>query len=151
MPDDVTQQVIAQIEALIGADKKIAIPPKVFLDMQGRFTGYEKERSLRSVFPIFERYEGPSGVMQGGMIAAAFDNTYGPFSYLTTSRYCITLNLNTSFVRPSLTADKELTIEVRLVDKTKQFLLLEGSAWNAQGKLIAQSTSQMMIVPATAS
>lgn len=147
MQDEFTRQIIAEIEALIGADKKIEIPPKVFREMQGRFVAYEKGKSLRAAFPVVERYEGPSGVMQGGMVTAAFDNIYGPFSYLLTASYCITLNLSTSFIRPITRQDGELTVEVGLVDRTKQLLLLDGKAWNPQGKLIAQSTSQWLVLP----
>lgn len=144
--DEITGQIIAEIEALIGADKKIAIPPKIFRDMQGRFIAHEKGKSLRAAFPVLERYEGPSGVMQGGMVTAAFDNVYGPFSYLLTGSYCITVNLSTSFVRPITGQDGELIVEVSLVDRTKQFLLLDGKAFSPQGKLIAQSTSQWFVV-----
>lgn len=147
MQDEFTRQIIAEIEALIGADKKIEIPPKVFREMQGRFVAYEKGKSLRAAFPVVERYEGPSGVMQGGMVTAAFDNIYGPFSYLLTASYCITLNLSTSFIRPITRQDGELTVEVGLVDRTKQLLLLDGKAWNPQGKLVAQSTSQWLVLP----
>ncbi len=144
--DELTRQIIGEIEALIGADKTFAIPPKVFREMEGRFVAYEKGSSLTAAFPVLERYEGPSGVMQGGMITAAFDNVYGPFSYLLTASYCITVNLNTSFVRPIARQDGELIVEVTLVDRTKQFLLLDGTARNPQGKLVAQSTSQWFVV-----
>ena len=147
MQDDAfTRQIIGEIEALIGADKQFALPPKIFRDMEGRFVAYEKGKSLTAAFPVLERYEGPSGVMQGGMISAAFDNVYGPFSYLLTSSYCITVNLNTSFVRPITRQEGEILVEVTLVDRTKQFLLLDGTARNPQGKLIAQSTSQWFVV-----
>jgi acyl-coenzyme A thioesterase PaaI-like protein len=146
MQDDLTRQIIAEIEALIGGDKKIELPPKVFKEMQGRFVAYEKGKSLRAAFPVLERYEGPSGVMQGGMVTAAFDNVYGPFSYLLTSSYCITVNLNTSFVRPITRQEGELIVEVNLVDRTKQFLLLDGRAYNPQGKLIAQCSSQWLVI-----
>ena len=144
--NELTQQIIAQIESLIGNDKKLAVPPKVFRDMQGQFIAYDQGKSLRAAFPVLERYEGPTGVMQGGMIAAAFDNVCGPLSYLLTSSYCITVNLNTSFVRPITRQDGELIVEIGLVDRTKQFLLLDGKAVNPQGKLIAPSTSQWFVV-----
>ncbi|WP_437587469.1 PaaI family thioesterase [Sorangium sp. So ce1000] len=146
MQDEFTSQIIAEIEALFGSSKNVEVPPKIFRDMQGRFVAYEKGKSLRAAFPILERYEGPSGVMQGGMVAAAFDNVYGPFSYLVTAAYCITMNLSTSFVRPITRQEGELIIEVGLVERTKQFLVLDGKASNAQGKLIAHSTSQWFVV-----
>ncbi len=144
--DDLSAQIIAEIQALVGADTRMVLPPKVFRDMQGRFLAHEKGRSLRAAFPVLERYEGPSGVMQGGMVTAAFDNVYGPLSYLLTASYCITTNLSTSFVRPITRQDGELIVEVGLIERTKQFLLLDGRALTPQGKLIAHSTSQWFVV-----
>jgi uncharacterized protein (TIGR00369 family) len=147
MQDEFTRQIIAEIEALIGGDKKVEVPPKVFVDMQGRFLAYEKGKSLRAAFPILERYEGPTGVMQGGIVVAAFDNVFGPFSYLVTSSYCLTVNLSTSFIRPITRQEGELVVEASLVDRTKQILLLDGKAYTPQGKLVAQCSSQWLVIP----
>ena len=59
------------------------IPPPVFEDMQGDFIDFSADENyLISRFPVLERYCNPYGTMQGGMIAAAIDNTLGPLSML---------------------------------------------------------------------
>jgi len=80
------------------------------------------------------------------MIAAAFDNTYGPFSYLLVKGPCTTLELNVSFVRPTSIKDKDLIVEVNVLSKTKTQLLMEGKAHTPEGKLVATSTTRMMIL-----
>lgn len=146
MDDEFTEQIIGEIKKLIGPDTRVMMPPKVFRDMQGRFLAYDAGKSLRAAYPVLERYEGPTGIMQGGIIIAAFDSVYGAFSYLLTSCFCATLSLNTSFVRPITRRDGEIIIEVGVIDHTKQFLLMEGKAFNPQGKLLARCTSQCFIV-----
>ncbi len=62
------------------------LPPPVFTYMQGEFLEYDPERGvLTNRFPVLEKYLNPYGAMQGGMVAAAVDNTLGPLSMLVAS------------------------------------------------------------------
>jgi acyl-coenzyme A thioesterase PaaI-like protein len=61
----------------------VLIPPPVFTKMNGRVVEYDESRKiLKVIFPIYPEYLNPFGYMQGGMIAAAIDNTFGPLSML---------------------------------------------------------------------
>ncbi len=56
-------------------------PPPVFEIMQGEFLSYDLEQTILIVrFPVLENWLNPYGIMQGGMLAAAIDNTIGPLS-----------------------------------------------------------------------
>lgn len=58
-------------------------PPPVFTTLQGQFAALDLERGiLETRFPVLERYLNPYHTLQGGMIAAAVDNTLGPLSVL---------------------------------------------------------------------
>jgi len=60
-----------------------AFPPPVFALMKGEFVELDLDAGLLSArFPVLESYLNPYGSMQGGMIAAAVDNTLGPLSVL---------------------------------------------------------------------
>jgi uncharacterized protein (TIGR00369 family) len=122
------------------------IPPKIFREMQGKTIEYHENKSMKISFPIMEKYDNPARKMFGGMIAAAFDNTFGSFSYEMSKKSCTTLELNTSFIRPTDVTDKELIVEVFLVSNTKTQLILEGKAHNPDGKLIAVCKTRMMIL-----
>jgi len=57
------------------------IPPPVFVSMQGEFMEFELDSgTLTTRFPVLDKYLNPYGYMQGGMVAAAVDNTLGPLS-----------------------------------------------------------------------
>ena len=59
------------------------IPPPVFTSMQGEFVDFDLEEGiLVTRFPVRQDYLNPYGAMQGGMVAAAVDNTLGPLSML---------------------------------------------------------------------
>jgi acyl-coenzyme A thioesterase PaaI-like protein len=58
-------------------------PPPVFTAMQGEFLAYDLENNTLVVrFPVLESWLNPYGIMQGGMVAAAIDNSVGPLSVL---------------------------------------------------------------------
>ncbi len=61
--------------------KNYLFPPPVFVAMKGELLELDLENgSLTARYPILESYRNPYGTMQGGMIAAALDNTLGPLS-----------------------------------------------------------------------
>jgi acyl-coenzyme A thioesterase PaaI-like protein len=146
VPDALNEQIMSQIHAVFEG-VPLELPPKVFKDMEGRFMDYQEGRSMRIAYPLLERYEGPGGTIQGGIVCTAFDNTYGPFSFLTSRAFTTTITLATSFVRPMSRKDREMEIEVFLVEQTRRMLFLEGRAYKPDGKLVATSSTEMLILP----
>lgn len=62
----------------------VAVPPPSFTAMKAEFvTINPDDRIVEVKFPVLEDTLNPFGNMQGGMIAAAVDNTIGPLSMLT--------------------------------------------------------------------
>jgi uncharacterized protein (TIGR00369 family) len=99
---------------------------------------------LKVIVPVFKESLNPMGAMQGGIITAAFDNTFGPLSYLAARNPCITLDLHTNFIRPAKEGEV-LTITARVISRSPVSLHLSGEAVNEKGKLIATCTSQMVV------
>ena len=61
----------------------LQIPPTAFTTMKGELVEYDIEAGwLKTKFPVLKEYLNQFGNMQGGMIAAAVDNTFGPLSML---------------------------------------------------------------------
>jgi len=59
------------------------IPPPVFQTLRGEFLAYDPQAGLlRTRFPVLPEYLNPYGSLQGGVVAAAIDNTLGPLSML---------------------------------------------------------------------
>ena len=68
---------------LRGREDQFVIPPPVFDAMQAEVVDYDMGKaSLTVKFPVLDHQLNPYGNMQGGMIAAAIDNTIGPLSML---------------------------------------------------------------------
>lgn len=144
---ELRETLLAEIRDLLGGDSRTELPPKIFKEMDGRFHGYEEGESIQISYHLKDEWTGPSGMIQGGILAAAFDNTYGPFSYLTARSFTTTVSFTTAFMRPIFAREQRVLTEARLVEMTKRFLFLEGRAFNPAGKLVATNQAQMMIVP----
>lgn len=123
----------------------IKFPPNCFVSMQARFVDYESRRSLAVVFPVLEESLNPLQTMQGGFIAAAFDNAFGPLSYLAARVPCVTLNLNTQYIRPIASGD-HLTVRAAVIARNSQVLQMTAEAHDSRNKLIATASATATIV-----
>lgn len=135
---------VALLKARLPADSPLVIPPPCLVDMQAEVVDYVEGESLSVRFPVLARYRNPLGFMQGGFIAAALDNTLGPFSYLIAPP-SLTSQLNTGYLRPVPPDETHIVCTARLVERTAKTLYLEGVARNTAGKpvAIAQSVCQI--------
>lgn len=111
--------------------------------MRGEYVGYESRTMLSIAFPVLEEYLNPMNAMQGGIITAAFDNVFGPLSYLAARTPCTTLDLHTNYIR-SIVAGDTLTVTANIVSRGLSAMHLSGEAVNGKGKLIATCTSHMI-------
>lgn len=109
--------------------------PPCFLTMEGELITYEPGRTLTARFPNRERYENPLHFMQGGFIVAAIDNAVGPLSYMITPS--VTVQLNTSYIRPVTPTDAYIEVTARLEERTSRQLFLAAQVRNPAGKLVA--------------
>lgn len=127
--------------------EEFEIPPPVFRELEGRIVAYDDGRELRSRWPLTDWCRGPKGYVQGGYLEMLFDNSYGPLAYLITRTVSRSLSLATEFVRPLGPGEDSVDVRVRLVDRTRRFLLLEGEAVNGEGKLVATNRTRMVLLP----
>lgn len=134
------------MKKMMSMTEGLAMPPKCFIEMGGRFVEYKENKSIKLAFPVQERFSNPAGNLLGGMISAAFDNTMGPLSYLTAKRPTASLDLNVTFIKYIRPEDKELIVEANIVKISKKFIIFEGRAYNPDNELIATGTSRMMIL-----
>ncbi len=130
----------------MGSSPELTLPPHCFVEMQGKFIDFKENEFLKMSWPVQEKYCNPAGNLLGGMLSAFFDNTIGPFSYMTAKRPTTSLDLNVTFIRSIPPREKEVIIEARIVKMTKRFLIFEGKAFNPDNDLIATCTSRMMIL-----
>ena len=115
------------------------IPPPVFRTMQGEFLAFDAEDGwLTARFPVLEAYLNPYGSMQGGMVAAAVDNTLGPLSMLVAPPN-VTRRLEMKYSRP-ITPDLEfITVKSRLVERKGRWLTFRAEVTDQEGTLLARA------------
>ena len=98
------------------------IPPPVFVSMQAEVVAFDpEEASLTVRFPVLEKDLNPYHTMQGGMIAAAIDNTLGPLSMLVAPPN-VTRQLEVTYSRPITLELKTFLVTARLTGQEKRFL-----------------------------
>jgi len=119
-------------------------PPPCFTSMQGEFLEYESRKKLKVSFPVLGESLNPQGKMQGGFLTAAFDNVFGPLSYLAARNPCITLDIHTQFFR-GLDAGDTLTITAEVVARGQGSISMTAEAYNSVNKLVASSTTNLLI------
>lgn len=130
----------------MGSPEGIQLPPNCFIEMDGKFLEHKENDFLKMSFPVQEKYCNPAGNLLGGMVSAFFDNTFGPFSYMTAKKPTTSLDLNVTFIKSISPKEKELIVEAKIIKLTKTFIIFEGKAYNPSNELIATGTSRMMIL-----
>ncbi|MBM4162033.1 MAG: PaaI family thioesterase [Ignavibacteria bacterium] len=120
-------------------------PPNCFVSMKAEFVRYVSRTSLTVSFPVLEESLNPLRKMQGGILSAAFDNTFGPLSYLAARCPCATLDLHTQFIRP-VDAGDTITVTARVLSQGPDTLFLSAEAVNRRKKLVATCCANMIIL-----
>ena len=129
----------------IPAESGIEIPPKIFIEMEAEVVDYENKKSLTIKMPIKEKYKNPLGFMQGGMIAAAIDNTVGPLSFLVAPP-SVTTTMNITYIRPVPVSDEFVFVKATIIDQTKKTIYTRAEVFNKDSKLKATATTSFMVV-----
>ncbi len=122
------------------------IPPPVFIAMQGEFMVFDLDSgTLTTRFPVLDQFRNPYGFMQGGMLAAAVDNTIGPLSMLV-SPPNVTRRLEMKYSRP-VTSDLEyIAVQGSLVGRKSSQLIFSAEVRDPQGTLLARARAIHWIV-----
>ena len=124
------------------------IPPPVFQEMQGEFVDFDLEGgSLTTRFPILAKYRNPYGAMQGGMLAAAVDNTFGPLSLMVAPPN-VTGRLEMKYIQPVTPEISHITIKAEFVEHHKRRLKFRAEVRDPQGTLLATAQATHWIVNA---
>jgi acyl-coenzyme A thioesterase PaaI-like protein len=122
------------------------IPPPVFETMRGEFLTFDAQAGiLETWFPVLEEYLNPYGAMQGGMVAAAVDNTLGPLSMLVAPPN-VTRRLQMKYSRP-VTPDLEyITVKGKLLERKGRWLAFSAEVRDREGMLLARARANHWIV-----
>jgi acyl-coenzyme A thioesterase PaaI-like protein len=123
------------------------IPPPVFVTMRGEFLAFESEGGLLTTrFPVLEEHLNPYATMQGGMVAAAVDNTFGPLSMLVAPPN-VTRRLEMKYSRPITTDLEFITVHAKLIERQGPWLTFSAKVRDQAGLLLASARAVHWILP----
>lgn len=144
--EDVLSSMKEMASAFAKAGVHLQLPPPSGTLLGTTYTAIEQGTSLSARFGFNDAFQNPVGMFQGGLIGAAFDEVFGPLTYMAAERPTVTLEMSVSYVRPFTAKDKAITIRADVVSKTKSILLLRAEAHTEEGKLIATATTHCIIL-----
>ena len=122
------------------------LPPPVFEFMQGELLAFDEQSAyLKIKFPVLEAYLNPYGVMQGGLVAAAADNTLGPLSMLVAPPN-VTRTLDMKFSHPVTLDLEHIVVEARLEKRNGRRLRFTAEVRDQSGKLLARARALHWII-----
>jgi uncharacterized protein (TIGR00369 family) len=140
-----------ELQAIVRhAGSGATFPPNCFVAMKAEFGEYESRRALTISVPVLEESLNPLRDMQGGFLVAAFDNAFGPLSYLSARAPCVTLNMTTQFIR-SVGIGDVLTIRAEVVSRGRDILQMKAEAHSSKGRLVATATASAAVLRNSAS
>lgn len=146
MPD-LSSVVIDIMQKRLGdRSSEFLIPPPVFATMQGEFVAFDAEAGvLETRFPVLEAYLNPYGSVQGGMVAAAVDNTLGPLSMLVAPPN-VTRRLQMKYSRPVTPDLEHITVKGRLLERDGRWMTFDAEVRAPGGALLARAQAVHWIV-----
>ncbi len=137
--------IVQRLLQLMPNSTNLEIPPKVFLDMEGKFIEFVENVKLVARYPNKERYMNPFGFMQGGILVAAMDNTIGPLSYVS-AQPSLTKEIHTEYKRPIKQSDKFIDVVATVTKKTTTSITLQAEVFNENGNLAAKCVANSIYI-----
>lgn len=124
----------------------LELPPQSNRTLGTEYVEIDFGKSLAAEFKYDARFANPLRLFQGGFLAAAFDEVFGPLTYMAAERPTVTIEMSTSFVRPFSERDESIRIRAEVVSRTRTLLVLRAEAHTKAGKLVATSTTHSLVV-----
>ncbi|MFJ9363733.1 PaaI family thioesterase [Nocardia sp. NPDC101769] len=141
------------VKYAIAAFDQLPVPPGIELKLPPPSTttlglNYEEfvpGQSISATVEIPAKYGNVMGMLQGGFLAAMFDDLMAPLSYLTAKNPTTSMDLTTHFLRPVFVGEHlTLTATIRKPGQTAIYIAAE--AHNGNGKLTATAISTIQVI-----
>ena len=123
-----------------------SFPPPVFGTMEAEFLALDLVAGTLSVqFPVLEQHLNPYRTMQGGMIVAAVDNTFGPLSVLVAPPN-VTRQLELTYSRPVTLGLGHIVVTARFLGREDRWLRFQAEVCGPAGERLARAKAAHWIV-----
>lgn len=121
------------------------IPPNSFSELKGEFIDYVRRKELVTQFWVDKKFSNPQGTVQGGIITACFDDTFGPLGVVSAQRPILTIDINTQFIRP-IQLEETFYIITKIISIGFTTIYSEAEAYNSKNKLLAKASTNQLIL-----
>lgn len=117
----------------------LLIPPPVFETMQGEVLDFNQEAgTFTTRFPVLTQFLNPYSTMQGGMIAAAVDNTIGPLSLLV-AKPNVTRRLEMKYSRLVTPELGHIIVRAEFLGRNGRELTFKADVRDSEDNLLARA------------
>ena len=123
----------------------VAIPPPFFATLGMNVLGFSED-FLEAEFPLDMRFANPLGAYLGGMTCALVDAACGPLSFLACGRPAVTTEFSMTYLRPLTKRDASVTVRADVVSRSRTLVVMEASARNPRGKLVARARTTSFVI-----
>ena len=123
----------------------VVIPPPFFETLGMNVLAFSGD-FLEAEFPLDLRFANPLGAYLGGMACALVDATCGPLSFLACGRPAVTTEFSMTFLRPLTKRDASVTVRAEVVSRSRTLIVMEASARNPRGKLVARARTTSFVL-----
>lgn len=144
--EEIMSSMKGMAETFAGLGVKLILPPKSNEALRTEYTAVDMGKMLEAKIPFDHRYTNPLKMYQGGILAGAFDEVFGPLTYMTAGAPVVTLEMSVTFLRPFTERDGYVSIRAEVVSKTKSVIVMRAEARNPEGKLVATAQNHSIIV-----
>jgi len=121
-------------------------PSPAFDAMQGEILSFDREQGiLLNRFPILHEQLNPYGNMQGGIIAAAIDNTIGPLSMLVSTPN-FTRNMELKYTKVVEVEIEYIYVKAFFIDKKRRQLFFEAVVEDDEGNRLASAKAKHWVI-----
>lgn len=121
------------------------VPPNSFKELHGEFLDYTPRTELLVSFNIDTKYSNPQGSVQGGIIAACFDDVFGPLGMIAARHPVMSIDMNVQYMR-SVHIQEPIYVRATLVSMGKSTLFIRAEMFNKKARLMAQASTNLQVV-----
>ncbi len=145
--ENLPEDIISVLKTNFGDDfSEIDIPPSAFKAMGGVLHQYNLlDKTLVMKFPVKESFLNQFRNMNGGMIASAIDNTFGPLSMLVAPPN-FTRQLEVKFRKPIPESLDYIFVHAYINERKKRQLILSAKVSDELGCVYATANATHWII-----
>lgn len=144
--DEWMKSLAASQEQIRATGIPVTLPPPSMIELGLQYQEVKPGVSMKANLPFQKRFSNPVGTFQGGFLAAGVDDVFGPLSYVTAGRPCLTLSLNMTFLKAFTEKMQFCTIEGFILNQTKTLIFMRAEVKSPEGVLLAHAESHVSIL-----